>query len=401
MAVLQSSQIEILTGNNILPELIKKIIYSKPEGLSGKIIAVPLNIASRAYGPLVEFKYYLHKKGILERKRLPIKVISIGNITLGGTGKTPTTQYLAKFLSEKGFKPIILSRGYKRKGNIDEIKIVSDGNKILSNPSESGDEPYLLAQNLKGVPVVVGKNRYKAGMLAIEKFKSNVALLDDGFQHFALDRDLDILLINSLNPFGNGYLFPRGQLREPIKALSRAGIIIITKSDSEMRNNRVTSVPHFPIKSIDEITNTIRKYNTKALIAKSIHKFTKLFGENDTLELNQLKDKKVLAFCGIADEYYFTYKLSQIASNNKCIIFDDHHHYTESDVNNILNNFQEFKADILVTTQKDYYKVKKLFIDNRRINATATNPYYIGMEIEIIENKEALENLVLQILNIS
>ena len=387
-----------------MPELIKKIIYSEPEGFLENTIAVPLNIASRAYGPIVEFKHFLYKKGILERKKLPIKAISIGNITLGGTGKTPTTQYLAKFLSEKGFRPVILSRGYKRKGSVDEIKIVSNGEKILLNPSESGDEPYLLAQNLKGIPIIVGKNRYKAGMLAIEKFRSNVALLDDGFQHFALERDLDILLINSLNPFGNSYLFPRGQLREPLKALSRADIIIITKSDFEMKeiwDRRLTSVPHSSIKSIDEITNTIKKYNNKALITKSIHKFTKLYGENDTIELNQLKDKKVLAFCGIADEYYFIYKLSQVAPNNKCIVFDDHHHYVESDVNNILKNFQQFKANILVTTQKDYYKVKKLFIDNRRINATVTNLYYIGTEIEITENKIALEQTILQMLDTS
>lgn len=394
-----------------MPNLIKKIIYSKPEGLLEKAVALPLNVISKAYVPLVEFKYYLHKKNILKHKKLPIKTISVGNLTLGGTGKTPTTQYLAKFLFDKGYKPVILSRGYKRKGGEDEIKIVSDGEKHLLSPSESGDEPYLLSQNLKCVPMIVGRNRYNAGMVAIEKFKCNVALLDDGFQHFALERDLDVVLINCLNPFGNGYVFPRGSLREPLNALSRADIIIITKSDFEkIQDLQIPNMSldktfdlHTPNPSregnFDEIFNVIRKYNSDALIAKSIYKFTKLYGEEKELDLGELKDKKIFTFCGIADEKYFLSKLSQLVSEYKYLIFDDHHHYTVSDWENILRGFKEFKAELLITTQKDYYKIKDLFASSSHIGKTASDLYYIGMETEIVENKMKLEERILETLS--
>lgn len=391
--------------------MIQKIIYSKPEGILEKAVALPLNVISKAYGPLVEFKLYLHQKGIFKHEKLPIKTISIGNITLGGTGKTPTTQYLAKFLFDKGFKPVILSRGYKRKGGEDKIKIVSDGEKHLLSPSESGDEPFLLSQNLKYVPVIVGRNRYDAGMVAIEKFKCNVALLDDGFQHFGLERDLDVVLVNRLNPFGNGYVFPRGYLREPLNALSRADVIIITKSDFE--KNQDLQIPNMSLDktfdlhthklsqegNFDEIVNIIRKYNSDALIAKLIYKFTKLYGEGKELDLSELKDKKIFTFCGIADEKYFLSKLSQLVSEYKYLIFDDHHHYTVSDWENILRGFKEFKAELLITTQKDYYKIKDLFKSVCPISTSAPDLYYIGIETEIVENKMKLEERILETLS--
>ena len=185
---------------------------------------------SVGYGGIVRLRETLYKKGLLQSKRLPCPVISIGNITVGGSGKTPMTIYVAELIKHLGYGVAIISRGYK--GQAEKIGgVVCDGRRICMGPDTAGDEPFMVAQRLKTVPVIVGQNRFKAGRLAIREFKPDVLLLDDAFQHLKLHRDLDIVLLDSKAPLGNTYLFPRGTLRESASALSRGDAVVLTRSD--------------------------------------------------------------------------------------------------------------------------------------------------------------------------
>ena len=197
-----------------------------------------LSMASKVYGGVVKIRRIFYKNGILISKKLSCPIISIGNITVGGTGKTPMTIYVAQVVKNLGYKVAIISRGYK--GKAEKIGgIVSDGKGLLMTPENAGDEPYLMANRLKDVQVIVGKNRFDAGRLAIRKFDPDVIVLDDGFQHLMLQRDLDMVLLDYHRPFGNGHLLPRGVMREPVSALLHADAIILTKSDT--RNDNETS----------------------------------------------------------------------------------------------------------------------------------------------------------------
>ncbi|MFZ0482340.1 MAG: tetraacyldisaccharide 4'-kinase, partial [Desulfobacterales bacterium] len=217
-----------------------------------------LSMASKVYGGAVKLRRIFYKNGILISKRLSCPIISIGNITVGGTGKTPMTIYVAQVVKNLGYKVAIISRGYK--GKAEKIGgIVSDGKVLLMTPEIAGDEPYMMANRLKDVPVIVGKNRFNAGRLAIEKFDPDVIVLDDGFQHLMLQRDLDMVLIDYHRPFGNGHLLPRGVMREPVSALLCADAIILTKSDARDNNETSTS------------PKRLRPYERKKPVYRSFH----------------------------------------------------------------------------------------------------------------------------------
>ena len=175
---------------------------------------------SKIYSVGIKFRNLLYKCRLIKQKKLPCFVISIGNITVGGTGKTPMTMYVAKIIKNLGYKPVIITRGYQGTYK-DAQSIVSDGSNFFLDAREAGDEACMMAVSLK-IPVIVGKNRYQAGMLAIKEFNPDVIILDDAFQHIALKRDLNLLLCDFTKPFGNFHLIPRGRLREPQAALQRS-----------------------------------------------------------------------------------------------------------------------------------------------------------------------------------
>ena len=175
---------------------------------------------------------------LIPSHQLPCKVICIGNLTVGGTGKTPMTMHVAQELKRLGYNTAIVSRGY-RGGAEGRGGIVSDGQSIQMGPEQAGDEPFMMARSLSGIPVIVGKNRYAAGMLAVSEFQSDVIVLDDGFQHLRLKRDIDLVLLDRLHPFGNSYLLPRGTLREPISSLERGSACILTRCRTN-RNDSAT-----------------------------------------------------------------------------------------------------------------------------------------------------------------
>ena len=297
-----------------------------------------LSMVSKVYGGAVKLRRIFYKKGMLTSKRLPCPTISIGNITVGGTGKTPMTIYVAQVVKQLGYKVAVISRGYK--GRAEKIGgIVSDGKVLLMTPEISGDEPYMMANRLKDVPVIVGKNRFKAGRQAISKFDTEVIVLDDGFQHLALQRDLDIVLLDYHKPFGNGHLLPRGVMREPVSALLCADTIILTKSD--MANNYKTSSSLRKLRFLERKKPVYRSFH-HPIVYKIINGKKKIFEKNmqETLKQNSdyIKRRTVFAFSGLADNHNFLETLKSLKFNVSGFMeFPDHHPYSERDLDEILS----------------------------------------------------------------
>ncbi len=310
-----------------------------------RIFLAPLTFLSRLYSFLVQIRCYCYQKGILKARKLSCKVISIGNITLGGTGKTPAAIYIAGLLKERGKRVAVLSRGYKGK-NGKNVKLVSDGASTFLEPGQSGDEPYLLAERLKGVPVVIGKDRFLAGQYAISQFSSEVVILDDGFQHLRLKRDLDIVLIDITRQLGNGHLIPRGILRESPGNLSRASLFILTHGEESGED-------------IKALKNRLTSLNEKAEIFTATHEARFLFDSEGGEKKNPgcLKGKKVMAVSGIANPQSFASLLTAYGAIIKeRMVFPDHHYYSKEDIE--LINERSKGVDIIVTTEKDWVKLK-------------------------------------------
>lgn len=337
-----------------------KLNYEGEKGFLYYSLFLLLYPFSILYGIAVRFRFFLYGAGFLKKRSLGCNVISIGNITVGGSGKTPMTIFLAEKLKEKGKKVVILSRGYK--GKIKDIGVVSDGNNIILSPEDAGDEPYLMAAKLKTVPVIVGRDRYKTGLYAIEKFKPDVIILDDGFQHVSLYRDIDILLVDSRRGFGNGHLFPLGMLREPLSGLKRASVFMIKGKPSA-----ITLLKDRPI--------IFFSYKPKAV--------SSLF-DNSILSVDSLKGKKIAALFGIADPKSFKHTLEGLgASVIKEIAFPDHYAYTYKDIQIIAGEAEG--VDMVITTMKDAVKLKSFPIEYLPI-------YALDIEVEI-ENSEIFEKV--------
>ena len=306
----------------------------------------PLGLLSFFYGRVVAARAYFYSRGIFKTHTLPCNVVSVGNITLGGTGKTPMVCFLAEMLQGKGVRVAILSRGYKGLFQ-GAFGMVSDGRKILMGPKQAGDEPYLLARKLAGVPVIIGKERRLSGQWAIDQFQTEVLILDDAYQHLALKRDLDLVLIDSLYPFGNGYLIPRGVLREPLDSLKRADAIILTKVgySGSIENLR---------KIHSELPEKIPIFQANYAPWEIL-----VFPGSKTLELEVLKGKSVLAFAGLAMPESFRQTLLRLGAHILAMeIFQDHHWYTPGDYKNLLAKAHRLGVDALMTTEKDLVRIQ-------------------------------------------
>ena len=367
--------------------------------LQQRILATPLRFLfvplSWLYAASVQLRNILYTHGVFKARRLPCRVISVGNIVVGGTGKTPAVIALAKYLQREGMRVAILLRGYKRRGGKkmsrrlmsslplrEKVIIVSDGEKVCVSPMESGDEAYMMAEHLSGVPIIVGKCRYLAGQVALERFKVDVLLLDDGFQHRQLARDVDILTISATHPFGGPEkLLPAGTLREPLAALRRADLILLTHADAPNISAHIKKLveplaPNTPVlASIHQPTHLYplavgnqRNSSQQSVVSNkrlplNENIFTEGFRkpmETDShfSDIKELKGKRILAVCGIGnpDAFVATFTRCSVASV-KLLAFPDHHVYTETDKQQIYTAFQEAAADLIVTTQKDEQKL--------------------------------------------
>ena len=289
----------------------------------------------------------------MKTRKLPLKVVSIGNLTLGGTGKTPAVIAVASEAKKRGLSPCVLTRGYK--GKAKGPCFVSTGDNPLLTVHLAGDEPVLMAERLDGIPVVMGKDRYKSGIFAIENLPSGIRnpksgmlfILDDGFQHRGLYRDIDVLLIDTLKPFGNGKLFPEGTLREPRDAMKRADIIVLTKSD--MTGSE----------TITKVISEIKPYNSQSPVYTARHKPISLIDSSgETRNLDGLSDNRLFAFAGIANTLYFQSILRSLGADIvKFKNFRDHYHYNQRDIDTIK---REAHGLDIITTEKDLIKLKGL-----------------------------------------
>jgi tetraacyldisaccharide 4'-kinase len=224
-----------------LSEIIQTMEKSRP----GKVLLCPLAMIAFLFQLLVKLKAYLYRTGLLKADELNCRVICVGNITSGGTGKTPAVQLLARRMQRQGLKVVIISRGYK--GSLrGKLAVVADEEQVLRQPKEVGDEPYLLARHLPGIPIVVAKKRWRAGIYACARFDPQVIILDDGYQHQKLARQVNIMVIDATNPFGNYRLIPRGILREPLPALARAQVFLLTKTDlAQDSSSLIKTLKHY------------------------------------------------------------------------------------------------------------------------------------------------------------
>lgn len=348
-----------------------QILYKREKSLGEKLLLSPLLLASLPYEGVVRARTWLYASGIFKTRRLPCPVISVGNITVGGTGKTPLVMALAKGLSERGISVAILSRGYRREKS--KGVFVTDGHTLFLSPEESGDEPFLMANLLKGIPVLVGKNRFKNGKLVLEQFPVRGFLLDDGFQHLSLHRDLNIVLIDSQVGFGDGHLLPRGILREPLSHLKRADIFLLTKVTDR------AACQHLNI--------TLQRIKPASPIFYSHFEPVGLIRRDGKKEpLSLLKGKRGLALSGIGNPVYFSTLLKKFGMEViKEMAFPDHHRYTLKDLTSLSEEVK--KIDIIVTTEKDLVKL-------RNLPAESLPLYALRVDVKIGEEEEFFKKVM-------
>jgi len=300
-------------------------------------------LPSKLYGLIIGIRNFLYDKNFIGVYTPECTVISVGNLTVGGTGKTPFVIFLSRHFSGKGRKVTIVSRGYGGSKSSSDVLTVSDGKgKVFVGADECGDEPFLLASSLPAVSVLVSKIRAKAIREAQRTFSPDIIILDDGYQHRAVSRTVDILLIDASDPFGNYQLLPSGMLREPIRNIQRADLIIITRAEEN--------------EEFITLERIIRTHNRDARIFKSGHSFSELLlpGTSKTLTPSELKGKKAYAFCAIGNPDIF---IMDIERSDADIVgtrfYRDHHRYSSVDLETIERDALSAGAEILLTTQKD------------------------------------------------
>lgn len=377
--------------HELVRQYLFRLIHDETGGPFDFIVLALLRASSVLYSWGVCIKLALYRSGVLQQHRLPATVISIGNITVGGTGKTPTAQMMAQMIKDMGHKVVILNRGYRAHWQ-EEVGLVSDGRKIYMTAYEAGDEAYLLAKTLPGIPVVIGKDRSISGRYAVEKLGAQVIILDDGYQHWQLARDLDIVLIDSLNVFGNTHLLPRGTLREPLSHLDRADVFLLTKTDQATGWSR------------EYLRNVLKRYNPDALVAESIHNpcyFIEIADwykgiQDKNYPLTDLEGRDVLAFSAIGNPSSFEQTLSDIGLHIvDTVRYPDHHDYGVLEMQSVTERAVAKNAYALVTTAKDAVKIPTEFIYSDR-----DRPLYIlGMEIKITDGEDALRRQLVEVIN--
>lgn len=336
-------------------------------------LLLPLRMLAIFYAFGIHMINLLYDRGCIKQQKLSCKAISIGNMTVGGTGKTPLVIMLANLLRHRGLKPAVLSRGYGGKSRQCTL-VVSDGRNILASSGEAGDEPMLIGRLASGIPVIVGKDRASSGRYAVNNFGTDVVILDDGFQHRELFRDMDIVLLDSIAPFGNGFILPAGPLREPAGSLKRADLILLTRADSRER----------------PLAERLRRlYPGKPVLASRHIPIELISGDRkNVFQLDYIKGKNVYAFAGIGDPNSFRDMITSLGGSLVFLIeYPDHYEYTAEDVDHISYNARQSLADIILTTEKDGIRLEgyKEFCSRLLL---------LRIEIEIIPDSKDLEDVL-------
>jgi len=317
----------------------KELVDGKRRGLADRLLLAFLTALSFFYALIMRLRSAIYASGIFPVRRLARPVISVGNIAVGGTGKTPTVAALARYFMARGKRVVVLSRGYG--GTLaGKICIVSDGKKLLATAAEAGDEPYLLAASIPGLMVMVGADRYRAGSVAQERLNPDIFILDDGFQHLRLHRDLNVLLLDCKKPFSNGRTFPAGMLREPEAAVKRADLVIFTRC-TDGNQQQVAQAIHKPFcRAVHALSGIV------PLPDGPVQPFTGLAGMS------------VMAFAGIADPAAFFDALEgegvQLVTT---LAFADHIHYGEEEIAALCRLKDASRSACMITTGKDAVKL--------------------------------------------
>ncbi len=374
-------------------QFVVDVIYDRaPAGTATRVTSAFLRALSFLFERVVRVRFFLYRSRVLRDTPLGCKVVVVGNLTVGGTGKTPVVEKMARVMASHGRKVAILSRGYKSKKDPLWLRffrwithaprpaprVVSDGQKVLLGSDVAGDEPYMLARNLVslGVCVVVDRDRVYAGEYAIRHFGADIIILDDGMQYLPLRGSINLLLVDKTNPFGNEHLLPRGILREPVSHLYRGSYIFLTKSDG---------VP------APELVEKIRKFNPTSEIIECTHRPKRLcscFGNLPDIELSAMKNRRVATFSGIAtpdkfEEFVRRYG-AQIVYNRR---FFDHHRFSEKDLDEVFSSARLAGAEWVVTTEKDMVRLSQDLRPSLPV-------YFLRLEIEILSDSDSFESAV-------
>ncbi len=338
-----------------------------------------LILFSFAYGLIGKVRVALYQCGILKMRALHCPVISIGNLTVGGTGKTPVVIALANWLHNQGKRVGVMSRGYGRDDER-QIILVSDGQQTLVDPHQGGDEPVLIATRCPGVPVIVGADRYAAGIQLLRRFSCNVLILDDGFQHLPLQRDANLLLVDAESRFGNGHLLPRGPLREPSSSIKRATALIVTRASSTEKN---------VLESLDASAAGEMPIGVSRFVLTS---FVNL-RTGEVLAQEMMRGKHCIAFCGIANPTSFSRMLENASVMiQELLSFPDHWRYTSEDLQKIWESAEGCAPKIVITTEKDAVKIRHQLPEFLEVFAAR-------IELEWITGQQAIEEHVMSAVN--
>lgn len=376
------------------------VIFQQRPGRKAALARFSLLCLSKVFAGAVKLRRFLYNVRILRDATLGVQVIAVGNLTVGGTGKTPVVEKFARALQDAGRKVAILSRGYRSRPKplarrlVDKLllredttppRIVSDGRSLLLDSETAGDEPYMLASNLKDVVVLVDKDRVKSGRYAVEHFGCDTLLLDDGFQYWKLaGRRTDVVLVDAQQPFGNEHLLPRGTLREPPSHVARASVIFLTKVDRASVDRSA---------GIDRLRDRLVRLNRRAEIVECQHHplyFEDVF-TGETHGLGLLTKRKVASLTGIAQPESFEAKLTEIGAQLVLARrFADHHRFTQQEVLDAINRGKKRGAEMLVTTQKDAVRFPKL--DRRDLPI-----YFMRVEIKITAGAAGFDDAVRKI----
>jgi tetraacyldisaccharide 4'-kinase len=373
------------------------VVLGRRADTGAAIYGTLLKALSWLFNLAVQARLWLYRNRIIRDHPLGCLVVVVGNLTVGGTGKTPVVEKFARALRDRGRKVAILSRGYKSKAppfwkkawfgitHTEEPppRVVSDGSQVYLDSEQAGDEPYMLARNLPGVVVLVDKNRVKSGAYAIKRYGCDTLVLDDGFQYLSLKGRLNLLLVDKTNPFGNGHLLPRGILREPVKHLKRANYIFLTKSNGRRDTDLEALIArHKPDADLIECVHQ----------PKYLQRLDSTAGSQEGREpLEGLRGKRVFAFSGIATPESFEKFLRDLGA---LLVgrerFLDHYRYTADDLQNLYDSAEREHADFLVTTEKDAVRIS----DPR---GSPLPIYYLRLEIEIIRGASDFDEAVSRI----
>ncbi len=324
---------------------LEDVISGRQRGAFPAVLKLLLLLISWISLGVVKLRRWLYNRGMMQTSSLPCKVISVGNIVVGGSGKTPVVAYTARMLKDcSNLSVAVLSRGYR--GEVSGPAAVSDGQKVVFGPVEAGDEAHMLARALPGIPVLIGKDRSITGFMAFRKWNCHAVILDDGFQHLKLARDVDIITMDATRPFGLDHLLPRGYLREPLSTLNRADLILLTRVDQ--------------CEDLDSVRDRLSVIAPSVPVFESVYEPRSLrsLATQQEVRLDAIRDRDILAVCGIANPLSFVETLKSLETAEVSLVaFPDHFAYPPRSIEAIRRKAAELKVDMIVTTEKDAPKL--------------------------------------------